>query len=467
MSPNSKLFLRWAAVILLVAVLLGGLVGRAQAVEIVNTGNIPAGQTVDDDVLIGATDVTVDGTVNGTLMAFGQSVEVNGNVKSDVITAGQNIIIGEKAVIEGNLFVGGSNVIVRGKVDGSIFGGGVSVSLAPTANVTRNVYVGSYDFQANAGSTVARDVSVGSYQVILNGTTRNVNLAAAAIEINGAINGDARLRVANPGSTRGTSFEFVQQFPGSRFPAVQAIQPGLRIAEGAKITGKLTYTSESNQSSTIQAVPGGGIVYQTPVPNQTNTRQNQPSFNFPSYAFGSFWLWDLLRNLVTILILGALVLGLAPMLFQNTVAQLQQRSLASLAVGLLALVVAFFAVPVIVIALLMLGLAFGLVTLIDVSGIILGLGFGTFGLIAGVFVVAFGWAGKLLLSFIIGAWLLNRVNPQAQPNRFGALALGALIFALIAAIPIAGWLFTFLVDLAGLGALWYLWRTRRTAVAVA
>jgi hypothetical protein len=38
--------------------------------------------------------------------------------------------------------------------------------------------------------------------------------------------------------------------------------------------------------------------------------------------------------------------------------------------------------------------------------------------------------------------------------------LGAVIFALLAAIPVAGFLLTFLVDLAGVGALWYVWRNR-------
>jgi hypothetical protein len=460
MSPNSKIFLRWAAVLMIAAVLLAGLAGRAQAVQIINNDNIPAGQTIDDDALIGGNNVSMDGTVNGTLMAFGSTVQINGNVKSDVIAAGQNVIVGDKAVIEGNLFVGGANLTVRGKVNGSIFGGGYSLSMAEASNVGRNIYFGGYDFEAKTGSVAGRDINVGGYQAVLSGTSRNVNAGASAIEINGTINGDANLRVSPAGSAEPNPFRYI---PDGGVTPPESIQPGLRISQGAKISGKLTYTSESNQSGTIQAAPGGGIVYQTPVPDQRNNRPAQPVIAFPSFVDTGFWLWGLMRNLVTILILGALAWGLVPTLFQTTLAQLQQRTLASIGVGLLALIVVLFAIPVIVIALLLIGLFFGILTLVDLTGIILGVGFGIFGLAVTIFFIAFGWAGKLLLAYVTGTWILNRLAPQSTGHRFWSLALGALIFALIAAIPIFGFLFTFVVDLAGVGALWYVWRNRRTA----
>jgi hypothetical protein len=241
-----------------------------------------------------------------------------------------------------------------------------------------------------------------------------------------------------------------------------SIQPGLRISEGAKIGGKLTYTSETEQSGSIQAVPGGGVVYQTPVPNEMRTeRMNTPQTNFPGSAWSGFWLWAMLRNLATILILGALAMWLAPRIFAKALDQLQQRTLASLAVGLLTLVVVLFAIPMVAIGLVLLGLLFGVTTLFDLSGIIFGLGFGVYGLALTVFFILFLWAGKLLLAMIIGRWVLNRLWPQANVQQFWAFALGAVIFALLAAIPFAGFLFTFLVDLAGAGALWYVWQTRR------
>lgn len=457
---QSKVIFRWAAVFLLVAVLLGGMVGRAQAVEIIRNGNIPAGQTIDDDVIIGGDRVQIDGTVNGTLIAGGQTVTVNGTIKSDAILAGQTIVIGEKAVIEGNLFVGAANITVHGKVLGTIFGGAGAMTLADQANVGRNLFFGGYALETKPAAQVGRDLYAGGYQVVLGGSTRNVEIGAAAIELRGAVNGNASLWVSEPGTT---GMEPTMYWPSDMPKLPEAIRPGLRIAESAKITGKLTYTSETEQTGTIQTVPGGGVVYQTPDPSESRAaRPAQPQFEITRRVMGweGFWLWGLLRNLATIMILGGLGLWLAPRIFHKAADQLQQRSLASLAVGLLMLVAVLFAIPVVSIALVVLGLIVGLTTLVDLSGMIFGLGFAALGLAVTVFFTLFLWAGKLVLSFIIGAWLLKRAAPQSVVHPFGALALGALIFACLAALPLIGFLFTFLADLAGLGALWYAWKIK-------
>jgi len=455
----TKSIIRITAVILLAVVLLGATLGSAQAVEIIQNGSLPAGTTIDDDLIISGTQVTVDGTVNGNLIAAGQTVTINGTVKSDVIAFGQTVTLGEKGVIEGNLFVGASAVSVRGKINGSVFGGAASLVLGETARVGRNLYYGGYSLETLAGSVITRDLYAGGYQLVVSGSARNMRANAAAIEIKGSFSGDVTLEVASPDTA-----QTVQYWRSSMPELPAALQPGLRIAEGAKIAGKLTYTSDSAQAGAIQSLPGGGVVYQTPVPGEkAQTRRDQPNFG-PTFNNDVFWVWALLRNLVTILLLGALALWLAPRVISRAAAEVQQRSLAALAVGLLALVAVLFAIPMISIALILLGLVFGLMTLVDIAGIVLGLGFAVMGLAATVFFVLFGWAGKLVLALIIGGWVLGRLSPQTAVNRFAALALGAVIFALLAAIPIVGFLFTFLVDLAGIGALWYVWKNRAVNV---
>jgi cytoskeletal protein CcmA (bactofilin family) len=459
MSAKSKLFIRWAAVFVLVAVLLGGLAGRAQALEIDHSGNIAAGTTIDDDLVMAANDVVMAGTINGTLIAAGNTVTISGTVKSDVIAAGRYVLIDQNAVVEGNLFVGASTVVVRGKIEGTVFGGAGGFTLGNSASVGRNLFYGGFDLTAQAGSILGRDLYAATYQTTLDGQVRNANIAAAAIVINGTISGNAVLRVADTSTTSDINSYRFWSYSWPDLPA--PIQPGLRISEGAKIVGKLTYTSETNQGSSIQAVPGGGIVYQTPVPNTTRTER----INIPQTYFNwsGFWLWAMLRNLATIIILGALALWLAPRIIQRALVQLQQRTLASLAVGLLSLVVVLFAIPMVAIGLVLLGLLFGVTTLFDLAGIIFGLGFATYGLALALFFTLFLWAGKVLLSLVIGRWVINRLTPQVTVQPFWALVLGAVIFALLAAIPFAGFLFTFLVDLAGAGALWYVWQTRRAS----
>ena len=457
MSSNSRYILRGAALLLFVLVLVMGLAGPAQAVVIDNSGVILAGTTVDDDVVLAATRVSMDGTVNGTLIAAGQNIVINGTIHGDALAFGQEITIGEKAVIDGNLFAGGALVNVRGKISGTIFGGAAALVLDGPGSVGRNLFFGGYDLETKTGAKIGRDLAAAGYQANLAGQSRNVSVAAAAIDISGSITGDATLRVATAQSVVMDPMRF-WQFNRLDLPA--AARPGLRIAESAKIGGKLTYTSEADQSSTIQAAPVGGTIYQTPVPDETERREAQRIPPFLSVS--GFWLWAMLRNLVTIIILGVLVLWLAPAIFDRALVQLRQRSLAAMGMGLLSLAGVLFMIPVIAIALILLGLFFAVLTLVDLAGIFAGLGFLVFGLAVLVYFILFAWAGKLLVSYLIGSWVVGKLAPQATVQRFWVLVLGALIFALLAAIPVAGFLLTFLVDIAGAGALWYAWRLRKS-----
>jgi hypothetical protein len=149
-----------------------------------------------------------------------------------------------------------------------------------------------------------------------------------------------------------------------------------------------------------------------------------------------------------------------PSVFERSLLHLRQRALASLGMGLVSLIVVLFLIPVIAIGLVLLGLFFAVLTLVDLAGFFAGLGFLVFILAVSIYFILFAWAGKLLVSYIIGSWIFSKLAPQATVQRIWVLVLGAVVFALLAAIPFAGFLLTFLVDLAGAGALWYTWRLR-------
>jgi cytoskeletal protein CcmA (bactofilin family) len=450
---------RLAIVGLLVLMMVAGLVGTAQAVVVNRGGTIPAGQTVDDDAILGANNVQMDGTVNGTLMAGGLTVTVNGTVKGDAILAGQEVVIGENAVIQGNLFAGAADVVVRGKVNGSIFAASATMEVAETSMVGFNLYYGGYALETKAGSMVGRDIEAGTYQSVLAGTCRNLDLASAAIELSGTVTGDARVRVAEPGQYPAQMPRYV---PGMGTTLPTALPSGLRIASSAKIGGTLTYISPINQASTIQTTPGNGIVYQTPQP-QERIEVGKPQQPAPPDFFAltaGFWLWSLLRDMVTLLLLGGLATWLANGLFQRVVSAIHQKPIQSAGFGLLGIVLAFFMIPLIAAILILLALFFGLLTLADMAGIILGLGFGTLGIGVAVFAILLAWIGRLAVSYLIGQWILRKLNSPVAETRFWPLAMGAIILAILTAIPFLGWIIWFVVALAGLGAVWYIWRGR-------
>jgi cytoskeletal protein CcmA (bactofilin family) len=449
---------RWVIVGMLVLMMTAGLVGTAQAFVVNRDGNIPAGQTVDDDLILEASTVQMDGTVNGTLIAGGLTVTVNGVVKGDAILAGQTVVIGEKATIEGNLFAGAAEIIVHGKVNGSIFGGSATLSMTETAAVGYNLYYAGYDLETKPGARINKDISAVTYQSVLGGECRDLDLSSAAVELNGMIDGNARVRVAEPGQYPAQWQGFV---PGFGINIPPALPSGLRVANSARIAGTLTYISPINQSSTIQAVPGQGVIYQTPQP-QERIEVGKPQQPAPPDFFAltaGFWLWSLLRDMVTLILLGGLATWLINGIFQRVVAAIHQKPIQSAGIGLLAIVLAFFAFPICAVALVLLALFFGLLTLSDVAGIIMGVGFGVLALAAIAFGIVLIWSGRLAVSYLIGQWILRKLNSPVAGSRFWPLALGAILLAILTAIPFLGWIIWFVIALVGLGGIWYTWRT--------
>ncbi len=450
---------RWGFSAIIVLVLVAGIVGSAQAVVIPQGGTIPAGQTIDDDVVMGANAVQVDGTVNGNLIAGGLSVTLNGTVKGDAILFGRQVVIGPNAVIEGNLISGAGEIDVNGKVSGSIFAASASMALAEGVSVGYNVYYAGYSLETQAGSTVTKDIEAATYQSELSGESRNLDLVSAAVELNGITHGNAWIEVAEPGQY---PTQWMGNFPGVGVNVPPSLPSGLRVSSSAKIEGKLTYVSPINQGSTIQAAPGQGIVYQTPQPQQ-RIEVGKPQQPAPPDFFAltaGFWLWSLLRDMVTLIMLGGLATWLVNRAFQAVVTAAHDKPIQSAGIGLLAVVIAFFAFPIIAIVLVLLALFFGLLTLADIVGLILGVGFSLLGVAAVAFFILFAYAGRLAVAYLIGQWILRKLNSPVANGRFWPLALGAIILAILTAIPFLGWLIWFVIALVGLGAIWYSLRNK-------
>ena len=432
-------------------------VSTVQATEIYPNGTIPVGITVDDDVILNGNAVVMDGVVNGLLLASGNTVTINGTVNGDVIALGSQVTIGAKAVITGNLFAGAQSVTLDGQVDGSVAAGAASLTLSGSARVARNVYFGGYAYSAATGSVVNRDLWTGGFQSILNGEIgRNARVFAAAVEVGGIIGGDATFDVDVPGEGPNPS----QFMPFSQMPGVPAsIEPGLRISSEAQIGGKLTYTSPMEQSGAIASQPEGGVIYQTPIPSEADqkaaekplARLNTPLWNK---------VWTALRNLITLTFVGLLTLWFAPTWLRRAVDALKGKPWQSMGVGFLG-IVAFPPVALLIAGLiLMLVIAFAVLTLGGISGILGGLGFSTLAFIASAFGLLVLYGSKVIVVYLVGEMLLNKIAPAAETNwrRFWALLVGVVLYIILSLIPFLGWLVVLGVTFLGMGALWYMFK---------
>jgi len=133
--------------------------------------SIQKSETIDDDLYVGAGDITVEGTINGDLFVFGGQVRVTGEVKENLFVAGG------QAVLEGNvgknLRVAGGNVTVRGKIG-------------------RDLLVAGGNVEIDKGAEVLKDVKAAAGGLIISGTAGSVQAEAGNVTLTNTakINGD-------------------------------------------------------------------------------------------------------------------------------------------------------------------------------------------------------------------------------------------------------------------------------------
>ncbi len=453
---NSSRLLYISLLASMVFVLVFGITQPVAAFEINNTGRLSRNDVIDDDLFIGGDKVVVDGTVNGLLFAAGNEVIINGTVNGDVFAGAQMITIGEGATINGNLFTGAQTVDVSGKITGSVFTGVMSLVLNENTVIGRNLYFGGYSLEAKQGSVISRDLAAGGYQVILSGdVSRDVKAGVAAFKLDGSIGRNADIQVEKPGTAQGSPYT------GPWSPQtgnIKMIDPGLDIGEGASIGGNLVYTSPVDQTSGMQSTPQGTVVFQTPVPSESTTRQPTRNIRFDSVIMKT--LSNMARNFITLMALGALALWLIPLAVKGVSEKFTNKTLPSLGYGFLTYLVglfgSFFAFLVVVFAAIILGLiSFG-----GLGGVVFWAGSSTLLVAFTVFMTMVLWGTKIIAAFVVGRFILERVFKQDNANLFLSLLIGVVIYVPLRAVPVLGWLVDVFVTIVGLGAMWIYFRER-------
>jgi hypothetical protein len=170
-----------------------------------------------------------------------------------------------------------------------------------------------------------------------------------------------------------------------------------------------------------------------------------------------------LRRYIAVLVVGALLLAIAPRLLHGSAERARNDPLPSLGVGALGALGYVLALIAIVVVTVFASIVLGLLGL---GSLVAALGLGALLASAGLtfaFVLVVAFVADVILGLVTGR-LLWRSGPQT-PTRgaFGALALGVAVVVVLTSIPILGGLLRFLVVLVGLGALLLALRRRRAA----
>lgn len=363
---------RGVAIAVLILVLLAVTAGLVQAESLEGRTVIAPGEIHEGDLRAAGDTVVVDGTVTGDLMALAGNVTVPGTVEGDVLAAGGNLTL--SGDVGDDVRAMGGTIIIDGTVskNASLMGG--NLQLRPQAELGGSVMMmgGQLESQAQVG--------------------RDLVVAGDIARIGGSVGGDLEARAVE-----------------------------VHILPDAEIQGDLIVSSETELILDEAATVEGEIIEEEPVaPSVSPDIQDLPDRLAPLA-----WMGRIIGFLGS-LVVGAVLLALAPRPTVNTAGNLRRRPLESALYGLLALV----AVPAVVVILL--------ITAIGVPlGFLLLMYYGVMIFISRLFVGL--WVGRLIL--------------KERAADFWALALGFLAISVLCAIPYLGWILNFLVVLGGLGAL--------------
>jgi hypothetical protein len=313
------------------------------------------------------------------------------------------------------------------------------------------------------GSNVGQDLYTGAAGAIINGDVgRDVHVGASGIELNGKVGGDVIAEVS-PSEDQGSTF-FMQFFlpPGVQPP--KSVAAGLHVSEQAQIAGQLKYTSPVEQTD-IASQPNAGIVFQTPVPaeGEPQAKVEKPRFGIWSILQ---WLGGIVRNFVTLILLGALVLWLLPDPLRKTVDMALTKPLPATGWGVVVLIVVYAGAFLAGLLILAVGLILAVVTLGGLSKTVFVGGYSTLALIMTAFSLLVSYGSKLVVAFLSGEWIMQKLAPTSTYLRIWALLIGVVIYVILRAIPILGWIIGLLVTLLGMGAIWLYARNLRKPAAI-
>ncbi len=386
---------------------------------------IGADEVVNDDLYIGAENFTLDGTVKGDLIVGGSVITINGTVEGDLIAAGQAVII-------------------NGTVGDDVRAAAGAVLLGEDASIGGDIVIAAGSLEARKGSIIGQDtVFVGGQALLAGEIARNLNVGGGGLELRGNVGGDAKVSTGDPEQSGPGPMVYM---PNSPIP-LPNVQPGLKIDPEAKIEGTLEYVSRKEIN-----FPGGVA---------TRVRRIEPVIDPASVVKPPTMgervvtgVFDMFRNMVTLLLLGLLIAWLFPNFVKSSAEQARAYPLPAFGWGIVSWAAFFFALTFILVAMLVGGIFFGILTLGGLSATIIWLGvLSMFTLVVG-FVLASAVISKIIVAALGGRLILSRVKPEWAEHKFWPLALGVVIFAVLAAIPIFGGLVNILVILLGLGALW-------------
>lgn len=338
----------------------------------------------------------IDREAGGDRFSAGDSVSVSTPVAADLLAAGGTIDVDTR--VGGDVLAVGGNVRIKGDIESGVFAGGGQLTI--NARVKRSVRAAGGQVEIGPKAELGGNLSVAGGHVRIEGPVFGyVQAAGGNVTLDGAVGGDVWVT-------------------GGR----------LSLGPNARIAGKLHYASNGELEQDPGAVVKGGIErFDFAAGRSREHREPQAS-----RAVG--WIW-----IVGLMVLAAVLIGIAPAATARTSAVLRGRPAFALLIGFVVLV----CVPVgaVILLVTLIGLPLALLVLLLYPVLLL--------------------LGYTSTAIALSDWALQRfaTGRTITPLIRAAAAAGAVfLVALLTRVPAVGGLIAFLVLLAGLGALALQWK---------
>jgi len=423
-------FFVFASLLLLASLLFAA---SAWAIETRGGENVTIGadEVVEDDLYVGAQTVTVRGTVQGDLVAAGGTVRVNGGT------------------VEGDLISAGQTVIVNGTVEDDVRIAGQALLVGEDAQIADDLIGAGFSLQTEPGSTVGGELLYGGYQALVAGNVEeNLRGGMTAFELSGEVGGNVNVEV-DGGGAQPAGGQFAPSPPAVPVPQVE---PGLTLTDTAQVGGDLRYESSSRGDIASGAQIGGDVSYE-----QRPAEEAQPAQRSAAAV-----LLDSVRRFVVLVLIGLLLVWLAPRLVRGVADTVRSQPLLSFGWGVLDFIIVVVASVLVLVATVLLAIVFGLVTLGGLIPAIVSIGVLTDAVLVVTFLISVFYLTPVVVSFLGGRMLLGRFQPDRGAGLVLPLVVGVLLYVILRAIPILGAIVGVVVVLLGLGALSiWAWRTVR------
>jgi hypothetical protein len=322
-----------------------------------------------DDIYVAGGEISIQGVVNGDMIGAGGSMIIEKDVLNDINAAGGNIIINGN--VSDDVRLAGGNIEVNGRVGDDLIVAGGKVVIGPNAIIRGNVHVGAGELIVKGRVNGRIDGKVGS------------------LDIQGRVDKDVEV----------------------------SIEQNLKISDQGFIRGNLNYSSWKPIGVPKERI-GGELVY-SKIFSEKNPQQYMRN-----------QVQKRIFIVLAFLILGIVLMKLAPKYSKNVVETYKPYFWKNLLVGIIWLILA----PIVTTILL--------VTVIGIPLAIV--------ILATYLIIAI--AAYTLAALWIGS-IIYKPKRSTAWNKLGQLLLGLIGISLLCYVPAVGWLIILILFVTGTGAM--------------